>query len=220
MNQILYNKDDYKSNINYNLNSEIVDKEHNKSFFKFQFIASSLLVVFVITGYFLYSYNRNKKENISKMLIDNYSISRLYNNEQPITTYEESGTMFSVIGIIEIPKINISYPILSESNDELLKIAPCRISGPMPNEDGNLCIAGHNYDNYKFFSKISSLENGDEIIIYDLYNNKLSYYVFNNYEVLENNLSPLETSDNNSKQITLITCNNLNSNRIIIEAKP
>ena len=128
--------------------------------------------------------------------------------------------MFSVIGIIEIPKINISYPILSESNDELLKIAPCRISGPMPNEDGNLCIAGHNYDNYKFFSKISSLENGDEIIIYDLYNNKLSYYVFNNYEVLENNLSPLETSDNNSKQITLITCNNLNSNRIIIEAKP
>ena len=39
-------------------------------------------------------------------------------------------------------------------------------------------------------------------------------------EVLENNLSPLETSDNNSKQITLITCNNLNSNRIIIEAKP
>ena len=154
------------------------------------------------------------------MLIDNYSISRLYNNEQPITTYEESGTMFSVIGIIEIPKINISYPILSESNDELLKIAPCRISGPIPNEDGNLCIAGHNYDNYKFFSKISSLENGDEIIIYDLYNNKLSYYVFNNYEVLENNLSPLETSDNNSKQITLITCNNLNSNRIIIEAKP
>lgn len=220
MNQILYNKDDYKSNINYNLNSKIVDKEHNKSFFKFQFIVSSLLVVFVITGYFLYSYNRNKKENISKMLIDNYSISRLYNNEQPITTYEESGTMFSVIGIIEIPKINISYPILSESNDELLKIAPCRISGPMPNEDGNLCIAGHNYDNYKFFSKISSLENGDEIIIYDLYNNKLSYYVFNNYEVLENNLSPLETSDNNSKQITLITCNNLNSNRIIIEAKP
>lgn len=220
MNQILYNKDDYKSNINHNLNSEIVDKEHNKSFFKFQFIASSLLVVFVITGYFLYSYNRNKKENISKMLIDNYSISRLYNNEQPITTYEESGTMFSVIGMIEIPKINISYPILSESNDELLKIAPCRISGPMPNEDGNLCIAGHNYDNYKFFSKISSLENGDEIIIYDLYNNKLSYYVFNNYEVLENNLSPLETSDNNSKQITLITCNNLNSNRIIIEAKP
>ena len=220
MNQILYNKDDYKSNINYNLNSEIVDKEHNKSFFKFQFIASSLLVVVIITGYFLYSYNRNKKENISKMLIDNYSISRLYNNEQPITTYEESGTMFSVIGIIEIPKINISYPILSESNDELLKIAPCRISGPMPNEDGNLCIAGHNYDNYKFFSKISSLENGDEIIIYDLYNNKLSYYVFNNYEVLENNLSPLETSDNNSKQITLITCNNLNSNRIIIEAKP
>ena len=220
MNQILYNKDDYKSNINYNLNSEIVDKEHNKSFFKIQFIATSLLVVVVITGYFLYSYNRNKKENISKMLIDNYSISRLYNNEQPITTYEESGTMFSVIGIIEIPKINISYPILSESNDELLKIAPCRISGPMPNEDGNLCIAGHNYDNYKFFSKISSLENGDEIIIYDLYNNKLSYYVFNNYEVLENNLSPLETSDNNSKQITLITCNNLNSNRIIIEAKP
>ena len=61
--------------------------------------------------------------------------------------------------MIEIPKIGIYYPIISEATDELLKISPCRIAGPMPNEDGNLCIAGHNYDNYKFFSKLKNYFN-------------------------------------------------------------
>ena len=121
--------------------------------------------------------------------------------------------------MIEIPKINVYYPIVSESNDELLKISPCRISGPMPNQDGNLCIAGHNYDNYKFFSKVSNLNNNDEIIIYDIDRNKLIYNVFEIYEVSANDLSPLENDESIKKQVTLITCNNFNSStRIIIKA--
>ena len=31
----------------------------------------------------------------------------------------------------------------------------------MPNEIGNLCIAGHNYVDYKFFSRVNELEKGD-----------------------------------------------------------
>ena len=121
--------------------------------------------------------------------------------------------------MIEIPKINVYYPIVSESNDELLKISPCRISGPMPNQDGNLCIAGHNYDNYKFFSKLSTLNTNDEIIIYDLNGNKLIYSVFKIYEVMANDLTPLENDEAIKKQVTLITCNNFNSTtRIIIKA--
>ncbi len=88
----------------------------------------------------------------------------------------------------------------------------------MPNQNGNLCIAAHNYDNYKFFSNISYLSNGDEILIYDSYGNKVVYHVFDNYEVSENNLSPLESFKNNKKQVTLVTCNNSNSKRIIVKA--
>lgn len=154
-------------------------------------------------------------------MITSYNVSKLYNETTTKTseTYEVNGLTCTIIGFIEIPKIGISYPILSETNDELLKIAPCRLSGPFPNQDGNLCIAGHNYDNSKFFSKISSLEINDEIIITDINNNQESYYVFENNEVVEQDLSPLEISDGVTKQVTLITCNNITSNRIIIKAK-
>ena len=121
--------------------------------------------------------------------------------------------------MIEIPKISIYYPIISESNDELLKISPCRISGPMPNEDGNLCIAGHNYDNYKFFSKLSSLKIDDEIVIHNMDGEIFNYKVFKIYEVPANDLSPLDNIKGIKKQVTLITCNNFNSfNRIVIKA--
>lgn len=80
------------------------------------------------------------------------------------TTTEPS----SIIGMIEIPILNIVYPILLDSTDELLRISPCRFYGPMPNQYGNLCIAGHNYDNNKFFSKINTLKKSDIITIYDI----------------------------------------------------
>ena len=82
--------------------------------------------------------------------------------------YVTEGNNFTVIGLIEIKKININYPIISSYNNDLLKIAPCRFYGPMPNEVGNICIAGHNYNSYKFFSRLKNLSIGDVITIFDL----------------------------------------------------
>ena len=76
-------------------------------------------------------------------------------DEQKLTASD--GTIYYTIGVINIPSINVNYPILSTYTDELLKIAPCRFHGPNPNEVGNLCIAGHNYKNSKFFSKVPNL---------------------------------------------------------------
>lgn len=217
MNQILITK----SNANNNKEKKIAKINHFKGkLFKIQFILSIFLFFIAILGYFLNYQTKNSKEKISKQIANNYNISKLYNNDNYNSTiYHQNKQTFAVIGMIEIPKINIYYPIISEANDELLKISPCRISGPMPNEDGNLCIAGHNYDNYKFFSQVSNLNKTDEIIIYDISGNKLSYKVSNVYEVLANDLSPLEMSGTAKKQVTLVTCNNFNSNtRIIIKA--
>lgn len=83
---------------------------------------------------------------------------------------------------------------------------------------GNLCIAGHNYDNNKFFSKIATLNINDEIFIYDNFNKKFTYLVSDIYEVKPDDLSPIYSYDKNTKQLTLITCNNLNNNRIIVKA--
>ena len=70
-----------------------------------------------------------------------------------------------------------------------------------------------------FFSKINLLSPNDEIFIYDNLGYKYTYIVFENYEVKEDDLSPIYNYDKNIKELTLITCNNLNNNRFVIKAK-
>lgn len=154
-------------------------------------------------------------------LYNDYDISKLYanttNSTTPSPTQEEEN--FSIIGIIKIDKIKISYPILSKIEDELLKIAPCRFSGPDINEVGNLCIAAHNYNDTRFFSNLSKLNIGDEIQIFSKNGKMLKYIVFDKYETDNSDISCTLPSANNLKEITLVTCNNLTGNRIIVKAK-
>ena len=166
-------------------------------------------------------FNLYKKEEYSSQVLNNYTITKLYSNLLSNESVDFNNSIEEknyVIGIIEIFSIHVYYPIFSSYNDELLKISPCRFYGPLPGKVGNLCIAGHNYDNDKFFSKISTLNINDEIIIYNHSNKKISYFVFDIYEVKSDDLSPVYSYDKNSKELTLITCNNFNNNRIIVKA--
>lgn len=122
-------------------------------------------------------------------------------------------------GIIKIEKIDLYYPVFSYLTEDLLKISPCKFYGDMPNVNGNICIAGHNYDNSLFFSKIATLLPNDEISIFDYNGTQYSYLVYAIYEVTESDLSPIFNYNSNEKTLTLVTCNNFNSNRIIVKAK-
>lgn len=138
-------------------------------------------------------------------------------DEQKLTASD--GTIYYTIGVINIPSININYPILSTYTDELLKIAPCRFHGPNPNEVGNLCIAGHNYKNSKFFSKVPNLQLGDKIEITDLSGRMLTYTVYDKFIVNPDELECTSQLTNGNKEITLITCTNDNKQRHIIKAR-
>ena len=210
MNQILYIKE---------INSK---KSYKKRihFLKSQLYISLLFLFLTTLTYFLYFNAINRKEQYSKQITDNYNILKLYDTTNTIERYyNKNGVIFKIIGIIEIPTLNVYYPIISESSDELLKIAPCRISGPMPGDFGNLCIAGHNYDNQKFFSQISTLKNNDLIIIYTNSGTQINYYVKSSFEVSFEDSSSINRSDYSKKELTLITCNNfVTSKRIIVKA--
>lgn len=177
--------------------------------------------MFFITSCFLYfSYITKQKEKLAKNLMFNFNLDRIYseNEEYVAVKLNENGSFF-VIGVIEIPKIKIEYPILSDTNDELLKISPCRFYGPYPNEVGNLCIAAHNYDDNRFFSNLHVLSIGDAINIYDAKNEKVVYTIYDKFEISETNISCTNQNTNGKREITLITCNNVNKNRLVIKAK-
>ena len=178
-------------------------KYHNKIYI-IVFVISIIIIIFLAIFTFFYLRNLINKSNSSKELSKGISITRLYSNyEDYETTYDsESEFVPFIIGIVKIDKLKLDYPILSDVSDELLEISPCRFAGPMPNEVGNLCIAGHNYIDNTFFAKISSLIKGDSIYIYDLSGNYLEYFVEKKYEVESSDTSILSQDTNGKRKLT------------------
>lgn len=133
------------------------------------------------------------------------------------------GTEYYTIGEINIPSINVNYPILTADNldniDTLLKISICKFHGPNPNQIGNLCLVGHNYKNSKFFSKVPNLNIGDIIEIKDLRGITLEYAVYDKFIVDPDDVACTSQLTGGRREITLITCTNDNKQRHIIKAR-
>ena len=141
------------------------------------------------------------------------------------TSITESGVEYYTESIINIPSIGVNYPVLKETSgtinhiDELLKISPCYFWGNSPNEVGNYCIVGHNYRSNKFFSKVLHLEHGDIIELTDLTGRTLEYAVYDKFVVAPDDLDCTSQLTNGMKEITLITCTNDSSQRVIVKAR-
>ena len=105
----------------------------------------------------------------------------------------------SYIGVLDIPALELSLPIISEWSYNALQIAPCRYSGSAYLD--NLVIAGHNYRSH--FVSLPQLQPGDTVTFTDMDGNVFSYEVSS----LET-LSPYAVSDMTSGDwaLTLFTC--------------
>lgn len=78
--------------------------------------------------------------------------------EQKMAAMEIDGNLY--IGVLEVPALNISLPVMAECDYNKLKIAPCWYSGSYYTDD--LVIAGHNYP--KHFSPLKWVEPGSEVL--------------------------------------------------------
>ena len=105
----------------------------------------------------------------------------------------------SYIGVLDIPALGLSFPIISEWSYDALQIAPCRYSGSAYLD--NLVIAGHNYRSH--FASLPQLQPGDTVTFTDMDGNVFSYAVLS----IET-LSPYAISDMTSGDwdLTLFTC--------------
>lgn len=180
------------------------------------FVISIVFTFFLICIYLANVIKTAEEDKFSKMITNNYKVYKLYANmsNQNILFKDDD-----ILGNIIIPKLTINYPFFYGSNDDLLKISPCRVSGKMPNIKSNLCILGHNYNDDRFFSKISQLNIGDKIIIEDLKKNSYIYTVYENFEVDENDVYYYIDNYKYDYNLLLVTCNNFNKKRILINAK-
>lgn len=205
MNQILFNP------------QKIANNYRKLKSYRILFIILLFIIFILLFSLFIKLNKNDVDEQISKKLSSSYSVSTLYSDNSTITTTLDNDPF--VIGIIKIDKINLNYSILSVSNNDLLDISVCRFAGPMPNEIGNLCIAGHNYVDYKFFSRLNELELGDNITIFGLNGVSKDYTIYDMYEIKPSDTSCTSQDTNNLRIVTLITCNNVNGKRLVVQAK-
>lgn len=136
---------------------------------------------------------------------------------RPVTYYNN----FVMIGYIEIPKINIKYPILEKETVASLEqsVAVRYPDNPKLNESGNVVIAGHNYRNGQFFSNLKNVSTGDVVKITDTTGKTLSYTIYEKYETTAEDVAYITRNTGNNTEITLVTCTDDSNARIVIKAK-
>lgn len=183
------------------------------------FLIILTLSAIVVLGIIIFKQYEGK-ENSNQAIQVVAQIEEKFNNiENTNKKIEMEYKGYKVVGIIEIPCINIKYPILNKTNDNSMEYSITKFSGGEVNEIGNFVVAGHNYLNGTMFGKVDQLKIGDEIKLTDLYNNTLTYEIFDIYSTDPNDTSIIESSKEGTKEVTLITCTKGQINRLITKAR-
>ena len=125
--------------------------------------------------------------------------------EMPVEEIEGNG----YIGLLEIPALGLSLPVMSEWSYQKLKLAPCRYSGSA--YTGNFTIAGHNYSTH--FGPIGGLNAGDSITFTDMRGNRFAYEV-QVVETLE--ATAVEDMVSEEWDLTLFTCDLSGESRVTV----
>ena len=181
------------------------------------------VMIFYILLYISYGfYKENKIRLVEGKNESNIEIEKNMEKYTNIAS-EESNVPATYLGFevtaqLIIPNINLETNILKNYTEEAMDVCASKFWGPEPNEIGNFCIVGHNYNKENMFNNLIDLKIGDEIYLIDNKNGKITYTIFDIYKVKPQNTSPLDQNTAGKRIITLITCVNYSNNRLIVQA--
>ena len=116
------------------------------------------------------------------------------------------------IGVLEIPALSLTLPVISEWSYPRLKIAPCRYTGSVYMD--NMVIAAHNYQSH--FGKLGTLSPDDDVTFTDVDGNVFAYKV-----VEIETLSPyaIEEMTTGDWDLTLFTCTIGGQSRVTVRCE-
>lgn len=161
--------------------------------------------------------NVNDEDSLGNVQNPFASIQSVDGSTQVTTQQTYKG--FIMVGHIEIPKTKVNLPVLAEVTKASLEASVAIQYGPGLNKPGNTTIFGHNYRNGMFFSNNSKIEIGDKIYITDETGTKVTYIVYNTYLTTPEDADYMSRDTGGAMEISLSTCTDDSSQRIIIWAK-
>ena len=151
--------------------------------------------------------NANKsKENMENTLEDNTSVNTM------IATHEG----YNVLGKIVIEEFGVEQYILDSKEDGALNSGVIKLYGGTLNNYGNFCIAGHNKTG--IFERLNEMEVEDTFKIIEPNLTETTYRITEIYSAEADDLKSL-LQDDEKIEITLITCENGSTTRLIVKAE-
>ncbi|MDE6625602.1 MAG: class C sortase [Lachnospiraceae bacterium] len=155
-------------------------------------------------------------------LLDPFGDQYLQNSDaayQDTLSLDESGIM----GYIEIPAIDIEYPIFHGTTEDVLLQGIGHVQGssfPVGGENSHAVLAGHSGLNQRrLFTDLDNLEPGNVIYIH-VFNEELIYEVYQTIVIEAGDTDYLRIIPGED-MITLVTCTpyGVNSHRFLVQAK-
>ena len=168
-----------------------------------------MIIILVFLTVAVHNYMKTNIETTTEELIEKTEviIKDIENTEQVetnIVTKEELKLNDNLIGILEIPKLNIKAPVKEGTTQSILKYSVGHFSNSS-NWNGNIALASHNRGDYvaHYFSNIHELVVGDEIIYKTKFGER-RYEVVVNKKIDSRDWSVISQTAQN--KVTLITC--------------
>lgn len=180
-------------------------------------IVALIVVIAMIVIRYGGNYLNEKEVSASLTTIEEILNSKETEQLESLPELEFKG--YKVEGIIEIPRINIKYPIIDHTNEETMKVSITKFWGPQANEIGNYTVAGHNNKDGTMFGKTKYLQIGDKIRLTNLRNETIEYEIFKIYSIEPDDVECVESVQSGTREITLITCTNGHKNRLVTKAR-
>ena len=120
---------------------------------------------------------------------------------------------YEVIGVVGLPDLGLSLPVLADYTQDLLAVAPRRYTDDLALEPGQLVVAGHNYRTH--FGRLGELAPGSRITWQNLDGVTYTYTVT---EVTEIDAGDREALEQGDWDLTLFTCDVTRTRRILVRA--
>ena len=186
-----------------------------------------LLIILIIAGLIIGAilFNKQREDHVydeeNKELVSLFhkEIEKNSENDKEKKKVELTYKGYNVIGLIEIPAIDLEYPILDRTTKITMATSISRFSGGEVNEYGNISLAGHNNYSGTMFGKNKRLKLKDKVLLTDLAGNTIEYEIYDIFVTNPDDVSILESKDKEIREVTLITCKNGRSERLIIKAR-
>ena len=120
---------------------------------KLKFIVITL--TFFILIFLIISFGQKEAEENIKEKYKTETMSTYENKDyQELEKLEEQYKGYEIDSKLEIPKINLNSYVLKEFSTKSLLTSVTKYYGKEANEEGNYCIAGHNYGPDNMFQNI------------------------------------------------------------------